>query len=166
MKSLLFVATLLAFTGQAMAHGQGEHKAAKVSKKSMNKDQKTFGGQISGKTSHSALSKVMGDFSKYDGKTIVLEATPEKVCEKKGCWMVLKDGKHKVRTLFKDYGFFVPANIVGKKVRVQGIMEQKKVSAGTIRHFMKDAGKSIDEIKKVKTSQIQFQFTADAVEII
>lgn len=80
--------------------------------------------------------------------------------------MVLRDGKHGVRTLFKDYGFFVPASIKGKKVRVQGVIEQKKVSAGTIRHFMKDEGKKLQDIKKVKTSQIKFQFTADAVEII
>ena len=37
----------------------------------------------------------------------------------------------------------------------------KKVSATTIRHFMKDSGASRKEINKVK-----FQFTADAVEII
>ena len=161
MKQILLIG-IFGLSQWAMAGGHG-HKHADAKK--LNADAKTFGGKI-GKTSPTTLATLMGEYNKFKGKTVVFEGTPEKVCEKKGCWMVLKDGDKKVRTLFKDYGFFVPANIVGKKVRVQGTMEQKQVSAATIRHFMKDEGKKIDEIKKVKTSQTRFQFTADAVEII
>ena len=111
------------------------------------------------------LAGVISNFQDHKGKMVTFEATPKKVCEKKGCWMVLKDGEYEVRTLFKDYGFFVPSDIVGKKVRVQGIMERKKVSAAKIRHFMKDEGQKMEEIKKVKTGQIKFQFVATGVEI-
>lgn len=126
---------------------------------------KTFGGKITAQNKTS-LPKIVSNFSDYKDKTIIFEATPRKVCEKKGCWMILEDGKHQVRTLFKNYGFFVPKDIVGKKVRVQGVMEQKTVSAAEIRHFMKDEGRPLKDVKKVKTGQTKYQFTADAVEII
>ncbi len=126
---------------------------------------KRFGGEILSDQSTS-LGDVISNFDKYDGKTVRFEATAKKVCEAKGCWMVLKDSNSEVRTLFKDYGFFVPKTILGKKVRVQGVMKRKKVSAATLRHFKKDEGAKLEEIKKIKTGKIQFEFEADAVEII
>lgn len=113
-----------------------------------------------------SLSNVISNFADFAGRPVVFEATAKKVCEKKGCWMVLEDGEYEVRTLFKDYGFFVPANILGKKVQVEGVLEQKKVSAATLRHFMKDEGKKMEDIKKVKTGKVQLQFVATGVKVI
>lgn len=126
---------------------------------------KEFGGKITSEKV-TDLGQVIDNYDKYKGEAVVFEAKAKKVCKQKGCWMVLEDGNKEVRTLFKDYGFFVPKTIVGKKVRVQGTMKRKKVSAATIRHFMKDEGKKMEEIKKVKTGRIQYEFEADAVEII
>lgn len=113
-----------------------------------------------------SLAGAMDNYEQYEGKTIVFDATPKKVCEKKGCWMVLKDGDKQVRTLFKDYGFFVPKDILEHKVRVRGTMTKKKVSAATIRHYMKDEGKKMSDIKKVKTGREEFEFVAEGVEVI
>ena len=128
-------------------------------------EDKNFGGKFTANRVTS-LGDVISNFQDYKSKTVAFQATTKKVCKKKGCWMVLEDGEYQVRTLFKDYGFFVPATILGKKVKVQGVMTQKKISAATIRHYMKDEGKSFEEIKKIKTGKTQFEFTADAVEII
>lgn len=113
-----------------------------------------------------SLANALANYEDHKDKMISFDATPKKVCEKKGCWMVLRDGGREVRTLFKDYGFFVPKEIVGKRVRVQGIMEQKHISAATIRHYMKDEGKKLEEIKKVKTGKTSYQFVASGVQII
>lgn len=159
MKRILVSILTLTFVLGASAHEKHKtHKKADA-------NQTHFGAKLT-ETKFRSLNEVVSNFDKYKDKTVAIEATPEKVCEKSGCWMVLKDGKHQVRTLFKDYGFFVPASIVGKKVRVQGVMEQKKISAATRRHFLKDAGAKLEEIKKIKTSEVQYQFTADAVEVI
>lgn len=113
-----------------------------------------------------SLENILENYTDFKGKMVSFEAVPKKVCEKKGCWMVLEEGTLQVRTLFKDYGFFVPKEILGKKVRVQGMMEQKKISAATLRHFMKDEGKKMEEIKKVKTGEVRFQFVASGVEVV
>ncbi|MEM7646469.1 MAG: DUF4920 domain-containing protein [Pseudomonadota bacterium] len=166
LKTLTALFCLISLISPVQADDAHKHGHAKPEvKKTAKADQTKFGGTI-GSGEVVKLAKVMDNYSSFSGKPVVFEGTPKKVCKKSGCWMVVKDGDKEVRTLFKDYGFFVPADILGKKIRVQGMMEQKKVSAGTIRHFMKDEGKSLDDIKKVKTSQIQFQFVADAVEII
>ena len=157
MKQLILIFACLSIIFAAQAGPSPKAKKANNETK--------FGGKIAD-TKTTSLAKVMSDFKNYEGKTVVFEATPEKVCETKGCWMVVKDGDKQVRTMFKDYGFFVPKSILGKKVKVQGKMKKKHVSAATIRHFMKDEGKKLTDIQKVRTGRIQFEFEADAVEIL
>jgi len=51
-----------------------------------------------------------------DKMTTKVEGTVEDVCKMKGCWMKVKTGDGQtMRVMFKDYGFFVPKDIVGKK---------------------------------------------------
>ena len=57
-----------------------------------------------------------------------MEANVEKVCTKKGCWMTLQGADKTFRVKFKDYQFFVPLSLIGKKVWVEGLVHRKKVS--------------------------------------
>jgi len=163
MSKILLALCFLTLSLQSLAHKN--HKVA-TAQKPQAKNSKTQFGATMTSTEKVTLTEAINNFDKYKDKQIVFEAVTEKVCEQSGCWMVIKDGQHQVRTLFKDYGFFVPKDIIGKKVRVQGFMEQKKISAATLRHFKKDEGAKFEEIKKIKTGKIDYQFTADAVEII
>mgnify|MGYP007077460727 CR=1 FL=1 len=45
-------------------------------------------------------------------------------------------------------------------------MKKKHISAATLRHFKKDEGAKLEEIKKIKTGKTGFEFEAEAVEII
>ena len=123
-------------------------------------------GKINKGQAVTSLANVIENFADHKGKMVSFEGVTKKVCKKKGCWMVLEDNGIEVRTLFKDYGFFVPADILGKRVRVQGEMEEKKISKATLKHYAKDAGKKLEEINKIKTGEVQFQFTASGVEVI
>lgn len=126
---------------------------------------KTFGGTI-GQTAPVPLADVLANYEKYKTKPAVFTATANKVCEKVGCWMVLQDGTSEVRTMFKDYGFNVPKNILNKKVRVQGIVEKKTVSVAAQKHYLKDADASESEMAKITTPKTEFQIVADAVEVL
>ncbi len=55
------------------------------------------------------------------GKEFRLEGTMVDVCQKKGCWMDLKDGDSTLTVRFKDYAFFMPKDGIGRKATVQGI---------------------------------------------
>ncbi|TPW21721.1 MAG: hypothetical protein FD126_400 [Elusimicrobia bacterium] len=111
------------------------------------------------------LSDALAKPDDYKGKEILLEGTVKSVCKKKGCWLVLDDGERDLRITFKDYGFFVPKDIAGKKVRAQGLLSKETQSAKTVKHFLKDEGASKEKIKAVKGPVDTVTFVASGVTI-
>ncbi|HEX9957658.1 MAG TPA: DUF4920 domain-containing protein [Fibrella sp.] len=93
-----------------------------------------------------------------------VEGTVESVCKVKGCWMKVNtaDGQT-MRVSFKDYGFFVPKDIVGKKVVMQGTAKQTLTPVDELRHYAEDAGKSKEEIAKITSPEKALTFVADGV---
>lgn len=104
-----------------------------------------------------------------DKKTADLQITGEvvDVCKKKGCWMTLKmpDGED-VRVTFKDYAFFMPKDIVGKKVALDGIAKKQTISAETLRHYAEDAHQSAEEVAKITEPKKELAFEAKGVVIL
>ncbi len=86
------------------------------------------------------------------------------VCQAKGCWMTLDLGNGQdAMVKFKDYGFFVPKDIAGKEVIINGKAYVKEVSVGEQRHYAEDAGKSAEEIASITEAKRTFSFEADGV---
>ena len=91
------------------------------------------------------LEKNLKD-NKYEGK---ITGKVTEVCQEKGCWMKIeRENGEKVMVKFKDYGFFMPKDIVGKQVVLDGQASVKEVPVKQLQHYAKDAGKSEEEIKK------------------
>lgn len=103
----------------------------------------------------------MGGKDKMPAK---VEGTVEDVCKMKGCWMKVKTGDGQVmRVSFKDYGFFVPKDIVGKTVVLEGTAETTTTPVAELRHYAEDAGKSKEEIEKITQPEKALTFVADGV---
>ena len=91
-------------------------------------------------------------------------ATVNEVCQAKGCWMTLNlENGNEVRVKFKDYGFFVPKDISGKEVIVNGKAFVDEVSVDELRHYAEDAGKTKEEIAQIIETKKTFSFEADGV---
>lgn len=89
-----------------------------------------------------------------------------KVCQAKGCWMTLDLGDgNEAMVKFKDYGFFVPKDIAGKEVIVNGKAYVKEVPVDELQHYAEDAGKSPEEIAAITEPKKTFSFEADGVLI-
>ena len=116
-----------------------------------------FGGEITLNESVS-LAQVIQEPDKYLGNEVKVSGTVADVCEKKGCWIKLKDGENEITVRFKDYAFFVPTDVVNARVTVQGIIE-----AAQNDHIMQEANKSSDS---TASEGVQYAFTASAVELI
>jgi len=91
-----------------------------------------------------------------------------KVCQQKGCWMTISpegstDPVFMVK--FKDYGFFVPKDISGEAVILQGKAFRQVTDVETLRHFAEDAGKSKAEIDAITEPEEELIFIADGVEL-
>jgi hypothetical protein len=86
------------------------------------------------------------------------------VCQKKGCWMELDKGDGStIRVTFKDYGFFVPMDIKGREVVINGYAYVDTTSIADLRHYAEDAGKSEDEINLITQPETEVAFEADGV---
>jgi hypothetical protein len=86
------------------------------------------------------------------------------VCQKKGCWMELDKGDGStIRVTFKDYGFFVPMDIKGREVVINGLAYVDTTSVADLRHYAEDAGKSQEEINSITEPETEVAFEADGV---
>lgn len=104
-------------------------------------------------------SMTIGD--SIDAKMI---AKVDEVCQAKGCWMKvdLENGEQ-VMVKFKDYGFFMPKDIAGKEVVLNGKAFVNEVPVDEQRHYAEDAGKSAEEIAEITEPKKTFSFVADGV---
>lgn len=102
--------------------------------------------------------------NKFSGK---VSGTVTEVCQEKGCWMKIDRGNgEKMMVKFKNYGFFMPKDIVGKQVVLDGEASVKEVPVKQLQHYAKDAGKSEEEIKKIKEPKKELQFVAKGVVVL
>lgn len=86
------------------------------------------------------------------------------VCQAKGCWMRLQlDDENEVMVKFKDYKFFVPKDIKGKNVIINGKAYVQEVSVNEQRHYAKDAGKTAQDIARITEPKKTYSFEADGV---
>lgn len=116
-------------------------------------------GAVNAKNLASDPGKADGFEGKVTGKVVG-------VCQAKGCWMTLDTGNGTTMMVtFKDYGFFVPKDITGKTVTVQGVADMRTVSVDEQKHLAGDAGKSQSEIDAIKDPKTELRFVADGVVI-
>jgi uncharacterized protein YqjF (DUF2071 family) len=66
---------------------------------------------------------------------------------------------------FKRYAFFVPKDVAGKKVVLNGKAFAYQSSVAEQRHYAEDAGKSKKEVAGIKKPQKAVRFEADGVLI-
>lgn len=105
-----------------------------------------------------ALSTV----SMNDTLSMKLTGTVEEVCQMKGCWMTLKseDGTP-IRVTFKDYGFFVPKDISGREVIVDGVVAKSTLEPDIAKHYAEDAHQEYDSTK----TYIEYSIIANGVMV-
>ncbi|PWI30427.1 DUF4920 domain-containing protein [Flavobacteriaceae bacterium LYZ1037] len=126
----------------------------------------SFGEKI--EADNAIEAKLMADTYKEmivgDSLSTKMVAKVDEVCQAKGCWMKLDLGNdEEVMVKFKDYGFFMPKNIAGKEVVVNGKAFVSEVSVEEQRHYAEDAGKSDEEIAAITEPKRTYTFEADGV---
>lgn len=97
-------------------------------------------------------------------KNCKLSGTIDAVCQKKGCWMELKNASgENVRVTFKDYAFFMPKDASGKTAIVDGFAKVEVTSVADLQEYAKDDGKSKEEIAAIKEPLKELVFEAKGV---
>lgn len=135
---------------------QGDAPAAAVTGKS-------YGARISaaGAQPLAALPQVL---SGKDSAQVKLVGKADAVCQAKGCWLTMKTPEgQQMRVRFKDYAFFVPKDIAGKQVVINGWAHRETIPVEDLQHYAHDAGKSEQEVAAITQPEQQLTFEADGV---
>lgn len=146
---------------------KGQETKQEVVVKAQNaKELASFGDKILADASISSLKMMQ----MYDGMAVAdtlqtkFTAVVKEVCQAKGCWMKVElDGGEEAMVKFKDYGFFMPKDIAGKEVIVNGFAFVEEMSVEDQKHYAEDGGKSEEEIAKITQPKKTFGFEADGV---
>lgn len=127
-----------------------------------------FGEKIDEKgaiTVKEALAKLNGP-EEIDAKIV---GNVESVCQAKGCWMNLITPGNENEAFFvkfKDYGFFVPMDLSGSKVVVEGKAFVEITDVASLKHYAEDEGLSQEEIDAITEPEEEIKFVAHGVKIL
>ena len=107
----------------------------------------SFGAPLDESIPAVSLEKIASDGGDYVGQSVRVVARVAEVCQKKGCFFIAKEGSSVVRISFKDYGFFVPTDISGKRVTFVGEVVAREVTADEAAHYAEDLGSAEPAVK-------------------
>lgn len=89
------------------------------------------------------------------------------VCPKKGCWIKIKlDNGEEAFVKMKDYGFFVPLAVEGKRIRIKGDLVKTITSVNELRHYAEDAHQTQEEINKITQPKQELRITACSIKVV
>lgn len=133
-------------------------------------DENSFGAGVSNQENPSAFSDVVAQLDSQDSIQVILKAKVSEVCQAKGCWMSLVDNQSKTEeelfVKFKDYAFFVPKDIAGREVIIEGVAYTEETSVEELRHYAEDAEKSAEEIEAITEPLREKKFMATGVVLV
>jgi hypothetical protein len=127
--------------------------------------EETFGGPITlERTTAVDVGTVVGSADLHD-RPVLVRGSIIDVCSKKGCWLVVTDGKTQMRVTFKDYGFFVPKNSAGRTVLLQGVVSRQEVSEDDARHYAGESTVAGQKPEEINGPQLVVTMVATGVAI-
>ena len=126
-----------------------------------------FGEKISADGAIS-YDELLTKMQQSDSMAVKVVGTVESVCQAKGCWMNIQanEGQPEMFVKFKDYGFFVPKDISGQKVIMDGHAYREVTSVDELRHYAEDEGKSKEEIAAITEPVEELKFLASGVIVL
>ncbi len=133
-------------------------------------DGNTFGAGVSKQDNPASFADVVNQLNTQDSVNVILKAKVSEVCQAKGCWMQLVDNHansdEQLMVKFKDYAFFVPKDIAGREVLIEGVAFKEETPVDELRHYAEDAGKSEEEIAKITEPVTEKKFMATGVVVL
>ena len=158
MKKILFVFTLAA--GLGLIACQSTPKG----------DGKTFGAGVANQAAALEFPVVMSQLDSVQTINVTMKGKVTNVCQKKGCWMKITDPSNvsteEMFVQFEDYGFFMPKDLAGHTVIMEGKAYTDTTSVKELKHFAEDAHKSEEEIAAITEPSVEKKFMATGVVIV
>lgn len=116
-----------------------------------------------------SYEQLLSQIAAADSLEVTVKGKVEAVCQAKGCWMNIRGeqaGTEEMVVKFKDYGFFVPKDISGREVVMQGKAYREITPVDELRHLAEDAGKSAEEVATITEPKVELKFMANGVRLL
>ncbi len=97
---------------------------------------------------------------------VTLKGVVTDVCKAEGCWIKIQSPDGSMMVKMKDHSFTVPLVLNGKTIVINGEAEEKLTTVEQLRHFAEDAGKSKDEIAKIKDPKKEIIVQAKGILVL
>ena len=121
----------------------------------------TFGATLDESLTVVRLPRLLEDADDNLGTPFLMSVRVSQVCQKKGCFFIARDGGSTIRISFKDYGFFVPTDISGKRVLLAGELVRRELSEEQAEHYSNDLGGQDNVIE----SGVVYEIVATSVQV-
>ena len=108
------------------------------------------------------LRELVSNDDRYLNREVLLTTRIAKVCRKKGCFFIARDGDAVARVTFKDYAFFIPTDSAGKMVTLAGTFTRQQLNEAKAKHYATDLG---EQAADAPTASLEYQIVATSVRI-
>jgi hypothetical protein len=127
-----------------------------------------FGEKVSAENavSVSRMAKAVQGKEGEKKMDVKVQGEVTQVCEAEGCWLKMKNGDETIMVRMKDHKFLVPTVMKGKTIVVEGVAEYKETSVAQLKHYAEDAGKSKEEIEKIKDPKKEIVLQAKGILVL
>lgn len=110
------------------------------------------------------VTRVLSGARTYTATPVIVEGVITRECTEKGCWMQVApaaDGQG-MRVTFKDYGFFIPQSMVGRRARMVGVTKITTHTKAATDHLI---GEGAQLVRNADGTATEVQFVASGVEL-
>lgn len=98
---------------------------------------------------------------------VMIKGTCQSICQTKGCWLNVRteDGLD-LFIKFKGYAFFLPRDIAGKTVILNGSAYYEIMSVEELKHYAEDAKKTKEEIDAITEPLKRLRYEATGAFVL
>lgn len=158
--TVIFLAVAVAFACKNTTKGETDLEQGT--------EEKYFGDKID-ETGAISYEELLTKMATSDSIEVKVEGKVSGVCQTKGCWMdivsAVDTSAESMFVQFKDYAFFMPKDLAGKSVVMEGKAYREITSVDDLKHFAEDEGKTPEEIEKITEPIVELKFMASGVKI-
>lgn len=110
------------------------------------------------------VSRLMSAARTFTSTPVIVEGVITRECTEKGCWMQVAPTAegNGMRVTFKDYGFFIPQSMVGRRARMEGVTRITTHSKAFADHLI---GEGAPLVRNADGTATEVQFVASGVEL-
>jgi hypothetical protein len=161
MKNLFPIALFLLFPVLATASDATPDKVIRLSEPvSVTETHETFGAAMPDSGDTLTLAELVHNSDQHMGQDVIVKTEIVKVCQKKGCFFIAREGEAVARVTFADYGFFIPTNSAGKMVTLAGVFGSETLTREKAEHLADDLGEP-----DIALAPLQYTIVASSISI-